>query len=395
MHILRVIYDWPDENNITEGLAPAPYGLSLAQAKLGHKIYVLCGNLNKKNFLQGRFSYKIENGKIVVYNLPRALWKFGPFLTTSIFVLPYYFYIKLTKGIDVIHNQAHLGVWLLLYKFLFGWVDKTPVVGHIHITAKGREIQLLKQGENLGFMTKYFEYPIHKLSDYLTKYVAKKVVTVSLDNIDDLENLYGYKKDTVCLLETATDIHTFKKEGPVADLGFSKSDKILLNLGRLSKRKNIDVIVESLKHLPKEYKLALIGKWEDGFKKKVDNLIAKHKLEDRVKYLGSVSYFGVEKYYRAADIFLLPSSYEGLPKVIVETLACGTKAIASGFKTNQKIPNLYFLSKIDAKELANEIESVAQSPNKYKETYEVIEKYYSWDKAAKDLDEIYKEVSSK
>ena len=50
MNILRIVYDWPDENVITVGLAPGPYEMSKAQSKLGHNVFVLCGNLNGKNF---------------------------------------------------------------------------------------------------------------------------------------------------------------------------------------------------------------------------------------------------------------------------------------------------------------------------------------------------------
>src|SRR3989344_3395987 len=99
MNILRIVYDWPGKNVITEGLAPAPYGLSIAQARAGNKVYVLCGNLNGKNLKQGKFHYTLEDGKIEVYNLPRALNHLGPFLSTSVAVLPYYFYLKTTKKI--------------------------------------------------------------------------------------------------------------------------------------------------------------------------------------------------------------------------------------------------------------------------------------------------------
>ena len=52
MNILRIVYDWPDENVITEGLAPAPYELSLSQTRLNNTVYVLCGNLNGKNLVE-------------------------------------------------------------------------------------------------------------------------------------------------------------------------------------------------------------------------------------------------------------------------------------------------------------------------------------------------------
>lgn len=395
MNILRIVYDWPDENVITEGLAPAPYELSVSQAKLGHKIYVLCGNLNGKNIKAGKFHYSLEEGKIEVFNLPRAINKLGPFLSTSIFVLPYYFYLKASKQIDLIHNQGHLGVWLLLYKYLFGFIDRTPVLGHIHITAKGREQKILEQGKPIDFWTKYFEYPIHKMSDSLTGKVCEEIVTVGKENIDELHTMYGIDKSKITLLESGVDTKRFSRKGEINKTGFDKNDIVLGNIGRLSKRKNIDVIVESLEFLPEKYKLVLWGKWDGEFESEVQKIIKQKNLTSRVKYLGPVSYFEIDKAYRAIDLFLLPSSYEGLPKVVVEALSIGCKAIASGFTMDKDVPNMHFLDKIDAKTLADLILKVSKKPDEYDGARKVIEKYYSWDSKASDLEKIYAKIVKK
>ena len=39
MNILRIVYEWPPP---WDGLAPAPYEVTAAQARLGHKIDVIC-----------------------------------------------------------------------------------------------------------------------------------------------------------------------------------------------------------------------------------------------------------------------------------------------------------------------------------------------------------------
>ncbi|MBP7859714.1 glycosyltransferase, partial [Patescibacteria group bacterium] len=139
MNILRIVYDFADSNNTTGGLSTGPYELSVTQANMGHKIYVLSGNLNKKNIKKFRFTYSLCDGNLVVYNLPRALFEsVGPFFSSSIFVLPYYFYLKLTKKIDVIHNHQQMGLWFLIYKKLFSFIDKTPLVHTNHGLMKTR-----------------------------------------------------------------------------------------------------------------------------------------------------------------------------------------------------------------------------------------------------------------
>jgi len=393
MNILRIVYDWPDENVITEGLAPAPYELSKSQVKFGHKIYVLCGNLNGKNIKAGKFHYSLENGQIKVYNLPRALTGFGPFLTTSIFVLPYYFYLKLTKKIDVVHNQGHMGVWLLLYKSIFKNIDTTKFIGHFHNTAKGREEFILGQGQKLPFLTQYFEYPIHILSDKLQIKVAEYSIFVSQELLNEAIKYYQADPQKLKVVETGVNTTKFTKEGEKIDFGFDPDSIILANGGRLSKRKGIDILINSLNHLPEQYKVVLWGKWDEKMKEIINKIVKENSLENRFKYLGPIPYFQVEKYYRSADYFILPSSYEGLAKVLLEALYTGSKVITTLFASNVKIPNLYMLKENNPKNLASLILQISQNENKYQETKQILDKNFSWDAKAVEVDLIYKKVS--
>jgi len=392
MNILRIVYDWPDKNNITTGLAPAPYELSIAQSKLGHKIFVLCGNLNKKNIVSRKFKYELEDGKIVVYNLPRGLKGFGPFLTSSIFVLPFYFYLRLFKKIDIVHNQGHMGVWLLLYKYIFRFLDTIKIVGHFHNTAKGRENAIVKSGDKIDFMSKYFEYPIHKMSDKLSTKVCKALITVSKGNCEELVDLYGADKNKVYVVESGVNTDRYKKEGEKVDIGFSNKDTILGNLGLLSRRKRIHLILQALTILPENYKLCLWGKWDTEYQKELSEIIKKSNLKDRIQYFGEIPYFESDKAYRSIDIFLLPSSYEGLPKVVLEALACGDKVVASGFTTEKSMDNLLLQDISGSNELSKIIVTAKKSKDGYKQTRQVIERYYSWDSKAQEIDLIYNKI---
>lgn len=392
MNILRIVYDWPDTNNITTGLAPAPYELSIAQAKLGHKIYVLCGNLNGKNIKKLRFRYKLEEADVTVFNLPRGLKGFGPFLTSSIFVLPYYFYLRIFKKVDVVHNQGHMGVWLLLYKYIFRFLDKIKIVGHIHITAKGRERVSSKNGDVVPFLTKHFEHRIHKFSDYLSCKVCLEVITVANDVKEELIEFYKINPDKVTVVESGVNTDRYKKEGGKVETGFSENDVVLGNLGLLSKRKRIHLILQALTILPEKYKLCLWGKWDKEYQKELSVIIKKSNLKDRVQYFGEIPYFESDKAFRSIDIFLLPSSYEGLPKVVLEALACGNKVVASGFETEKKMSNLFLQDISGANLLTKLIQEAESSKDGYRQTREVIEKYYSWDSKAAEIDLIYKKI---
>jgi len=390
--VLRIIYDFADENVQTEGLSPGPYELTVSQGKNpNYKIYVLTGNLNGKNVKAKKFKYSLCEGRVEVYNLPRAIWKFGPFISSSVFVLPYYFYFRLTKNINIVHIHQQMGVWLLLYKYLFGWLDKIPFVHTNHASIKGREMVALSKGEKLGFMTKYFEYPLHKFNDYLSTKVANVLIAVSDDTLKELKDFYN-PKQPIYVIENSVSIDRFKKEGETIDYGFEKDSKILFNLGRLSKRKGIGVLVESLAILPKNFKLVLAGIWENGYEEHINKLISRLKLTDRVKYIGKVSNFKAPAYFRSADIFVLASDHEGLPKVAIEALASGNKVVGSHFKLSHAVPNIFYLKEKSVKDLTAGILKIDKQENRYQDTRKVIEEFYSWDAKAKDIEVIYKSL---
>lgn len=391
MNILRIVYDWPDENTITEGLAPAPYELSVAQAQLGNKVFVLCGNLNGKNLKAKRYKYEIFNGKITVYNLPRALAGLGPFFSTSIFVPLYYWNLKRKHKIDIVHNHGHLGVWFLLYKFLFRFLDRTPVIGHYHNTAKGREAALIAQGQKIPALAANIEYPIHKFSDYLMTKVAKQLMVVSANLADELIKFYKVPLEKITLLESSVDTNRFTANGSKINFGFEEGSIIIGNGGRLSKRKNIDMLINAMMILPPNYKLILWGTWDEDLKHKMTNLISAKNMWNRIKYMGSINYFDVDKYYRSVDIFVLPSSYEGLPKVVIEALACGCKVLASGFTIQNSIPNLSLVdaSTLSSNTLAKNISELVSKEADNQKTREILESSYSWKSKAELLQKIY------
>jgi glycosyltransferase involved in cell wall biosynthesis len=53
----------------------------------------------------------------------------------------------------------------------------------------------------------------------------------------------------------------------------------------------------------------------------------------RVRFLGAIPHADLCRYYNAADAMVLASSREGMPNVVLESLACGTPVIAAPFES--------------------------------------------------------------
>ena len=71
----------------------------------------------------------------------------------------------------------------------------------------------------------------------------------------------------------------------------------------------------------------LIGKEsEDGYLAKLKKFTKRYELEDKVFYHGFCDPF---EYYRTCDIFVLSSTAEGFPMVVLEAMSVGMPAIAT------------------------------------------------------------------
>ena len=94
-----------------------------------------------------------------------------------------------------------------------------------------------------------------------------------------------------------------------------KYAKIVLCIARLSPQKNSDLFMAVAELLP-HYAFVWIGNQQE---------VNTH--PDNVYFLGNIPNAG--KYNLIADIFILPSNYEGLPMVILEAMSVGKPVVAS------------------------------------------------------------------
>ena len=118
------------------------------------------------------------------------------------------------------------------------------------------------------------------------------------------------------------------------EFGISDNTKVLLHVGRFSYPKNHDFIIDIVKQLEKEkfnFIVLLVG---DGkLVEEITNKIKLLQLEDKIKLLGRR--FDVAQIMQFSDCVILPSLNEGLPTVVIEAQAAGTKVLVSDRVTKQ------------------------------------------------------------
>jgi len=170
--------------------------------------------------------------------------------------------------------------------------------------------------------------------------------------------LWMYTKSVIdnrkaCIIYNGIDVKRFefnkdKRSLIRSELGID--DKfVLIHTGRFLEQKNHPFLIDILFEIRKRYrdvKLLLLGngKLMNDVKKKVKD----YGLEGDVVFLGIKS--NVEDYLSAADCYVMPSLYEGLPVAAVEAQCSGLPCVLSDSITKEVALNddLIFLSLRDS-----------------------------------------------
>ncbi len=109
-----------------------------------------------------------------------------------------------------------------------------------------------------------------------------------------------------------------------------ESHRQLLFVGRLKDGKGPHYLLEAFGHLAAEYpdlSLKLVG---DGpLRSDLETQAAQLGVTDRVEFLGEVPNDELPRLYNESLAFVLPSLSEGLPRTVLEAMACGTPVVTS------------------------------------------------------------------
>jgi teichuronic acid biosynthesis glycosyltransferase TuaC len=113
-------------------------------------------------------------------------------------------------------------------------------------------------------------------------------------------------------------------------LGLETRGALVVWVGRMVPVKGVDVLLEACRLLRDqgvEFRLALVG---DGpLRRDLETRVSSLGLDGRVVFAGSVAHEKLGDWYRAGDVTVLPSRSEGIPNVLLESLACGRRFVAS------------------------------------------------------------------
>jgi glycosyltransferase involved in cell wall biosynthesis len=97
----------------------------------------------------------------------------------------------------------------------------------------------------------------------------------------------------------------------------------------------LDFLIRLVPQFPADARLTIVGGGPEH--ERLDKEIARLGLQERVRITGNVSHDDVQRYLRAADVFVLNTRYEGLSHVMLEAMAAGTPVVASRVGGNPEV----------------------------------------------------------
>lgn len=105
----------------------------------------------------------------------------------------------------------------------------------------------------------------------------------------------------------------------------------LISVGRLSNQKGYDIFLEALSKLNCVFSSFLVTIIGDGpERKKLLNLTAHYGLQDKIHFLGELNQSEIRNHLQNADIFVLPSRYEGMSNAGLEAMEASRPLILTG-----------------------------------------------------------------
>lgn len=159
---------------------------------------------------------------------------------------------------------------------------------------------------------------------------SQATIAVSNDTRKHLESSLGLRPGIVEVIPNGIPERVGNREALRAALSIRADEVLLLSVGSLTPRKAHTVLIEALAQLDARgealpWRLAIVG--EGPERTAIEEKIKEAGFEQRVHMLGKRT--DVHDLQAAADIFVLPSLWEGLPLAILEGMFGGNPIIAS------------------------------------------------------------------
>jgi glycosyltransferase involved in cell wall biosynthesis len=241
----------------------------------------------------------------------------------------------------------------------------------------------LFKSSDLNQLIKWTKYSINK---------ASKVFTISQSSKDDIIKEYKVSEGRVVVTYPGIKQGLMIKDKGLIMNEFKnkygiKKDYVLF-VGTVQPRKNISRLIEAFSKIKNDTELVIVGKkgwlYEDSLQAP-----KKYKIEDRVKFLESVTDEDLPAFYKNALCFVLPSLYEGFGLPVLEAMKYGCPVITSNISSLPEAGGdaVLYVDPENTDDIVKKLELMINDEGLRmklkKKGYEQVKKF-SWEKTAKE-----------
>jgi len=161
-----------------------------------------------------------------------------------------------------------------------------------------------------------------RLARYRRMYEGRQLIAVSDGVAEDLRSRIGLAHARIERIYNGFDFDAIRSAAQAAEPDLPR-EPFVLHVGRFMPQKRHDLLLDAYRRSGLEQPLVLLTQPSPALEK----LIAAAGLQGRVQLAG----FRPNPYpwMRAAELLVLSSEREGLPGVLVEALACGTRVVST------------------------------------------------------------------
>lgn len=183
----------------------------------------------------------------------------------------------------------------------------------------------------------------YKLFGWIAKFIAKNtsgIISNSSLHLKRILNL-GIDNKPTAVISYPTDVSLFRPittglERYRAKHNLTKSNFVVLAIGRLVYKKGFDYLIKAVAGLAKRYpQIRLIIGGDGDLRNEWEGLAKKLEVKDKALFLGNIPRNEAIYYYNLSDVLIAPSiidkkgNVDGGPVVSFESMACGKPQIVT------------------------------------------------------------------
>lgn len=328
-----------------------------------------------------------------------------PGIFTSLIRMPWFFSVKAHKLISSIvrnYDVVNIHVESAFFQLATNTFNSARIVATIHGVYPYEDIEVLKYEplDLYRFFRLLFVTPQHYIT--LREHIKRNgiVITVAEFIARFIQKKFKTSKNQVHVIPNSVDTNVFKSIKREIALtfvnrilvknGFKQildEENIILFVGRLHPLKGLHLLIKGLARMNlRHWKLLVVGTGSINYENYVRTLAMKYNLSEKVLFVGKIPHSKLPYFYSIAQVYVLPSMFEGLPATILEAMACGTPVIATNVGgIPEVISNEYnglLLNSLSESEIAKLVELVLTNPSLRKrlsqEAIRTIQEKYSW-----------------